>query len=211
MPFYDPSSWELVKVIQQNKQEILNEFNRAVELKLIQEKFNATTSFDEKLYKGYVGFLGIKMDINLWSPEEKKVYSEDLQKQIDANRKLCPVSSSIINQFPYIRQFFWNTLPGKGQIRPHYGVNGRIWGKTPDHARIQFCWEPGENCTFFLEDECIEYTEDLCFGFHDGMDLHWVKNDGDKLRSVLILDLWGDKCEAIQWGNLQSTKGKFIF
>ena len=211
MPLYDPSSWELVKVIQQNKQEILNEFNRAVELKLIQEKFNATTSFDEKLYKGYVGFLGIKMDINLWSPEEKKVYSEDLQKQINANRKMCPVASSIIEQFPYIRQFFWNTLPGKGQIRPHYGVNGRIWGKTPDHARIQFCWEPGENCTFFLEDECIEYTEDLCFGFHDGMDLHWVKNDGDKLRSVLILDLWGDKCEAIQWGGLQSTKGKFIF
>ena len=46
MPFYDPSKWELVKVIQQNKKAIVDEFNKAVERKLIQEKFNATTSFD---------------------------------------------------------------------------------------------------------------------------------------------------------------------
>ena len=72
MPFYDPSSWKLVQVIQENKEAIIDEFNKAVELKLIQEKFNATTSFDEKLYKGYVGFLGIIMDVDLWSPEEKK-------------------------------------------------------------------------------------------------------------------------------------------
>ena len=49
MPFYDPSNWKLVQVIQENKEAIIDEFNRAVELKLIQEKFNATTSFDEKL------------------------------------------------------------------------------------------------------------------------------------------------------------------
>lgn len=211
MPFYDPSDWELVKVVQKNKEAIIDEFNRAVELKLIQEKFNATTSFDEKLYKGYVGFLGVKMDVDLWSPEEKKVYTEDLQKQFDVNRKLCPTADSIIDQFPQIRQFFWNTLPGNGQIRPHYGVNGKIWGKTPDHARIQFCWHPGEACKFFLEDEYIEYKEDLCFGFRDGMDLHWVKNDSDKLRTVLILDLWEDQCEPIVWNSLESVKGNFTF
>ena len=208
MPFYE---WELVKVVQQNKNAIVDEFNNAVERKLIQEKFNATTSFDEKLYKGYVGFLGIIMDVNLWSPEEKKVYSEDLQKQFDINRTLCPVASSIIDQFPQIRQFFWNTLPGKGQIRPHYGVKGKIWGKTPDHARVQFCWEPGQSCKFFLENEYIEYKQDLCFGFRDGMDLHWVKNEGDQLRSVLILDMWEDQCEPIPWGNLETVKGNFIF
>ena len=211
MPFYDPSSWKLVQVIQENKEAIIDEFNRAIEFRLIQEKFNATTSFNEKLYNVYVEFFGVKMDVDLWSPEEKKVYTKHLQKQFDVTRKLCPVASSIIDQFPHIRQFFWNTLPGKGQIRPHYGVNGKIWGKTPDHARIQFCWEPGEKCTFFLEDDCIEYKKNLCFGFHDGMDLHWVKNESDKLRTVLILDMWADQCEPIQWGHLQSTKGNFTF
>lgn len=211
MPFYDPSNWELVKVVQEKKTKIVEEFHNAVNLKLIQEKFNATTSFDEKLYKGYVGFLGLKMDTDLWSPEEKKVYSQELQKQFDVNRKLCPIASSIIDRFPHIRQFFWNTLPGKGQIRPHYGVNGKIWGKEPDHARLQFCWEPGENCRFYLEDEYIEYRENLCFGFRDGMDLHWVKNEGDKLRTVLLIDLWEDQCEEILWGNLETVKGKFTF
>jgi hypothetical protein len=211
MPFYDPSSWKLVQVVRENKEQILKEFHKCVELELIKEKFNATTSFDEKLYKGYVGFLGIKMDVDLWSPEEKKVYSEELQHQFDLNRQSCPTASSIIDQFPYIRQFFWNTLPPGGQIRPHYGVNGKIWGKTPDHARIQFCWEPGEQCVFFLQDECIEYKENLCFGFHDGMDLHWVKNEGSLMRTVLILDLWEDQCEDIRWGSMETVKGNFTF
>ena len=211
MPLYDPSDWKLTKVIQDNKHAIINEFNKAVELDLILDKFNATTSFDQKLYKGHVGFFGVKMDVDLWSPEEKKIYNDSVQKEFDSNRKDCPVASAIIDQFPQIRQFFWNTLDSKGQIRPHYGVNGRIWGKTPDHARIQFCWDPGESCVFFIENECIEYKEDLCFGFRDGMDLHWVKNEGNKPRTVLIIDMWEDQCEPIPWGNLNSIKGNFTF
>jgi hypothetical protein len=212
MSIYDPSGWELSKVIQQHKTEIVREFHKTIaENKLLQEKFNATTSFDEKLYKGQVEMLGLKMDPTLWAPEEKKVYSRQLQRHFDLNKRICPVSSSIIDAFPQIRQFFWNVLPGKGQIRPHYGVNGKAWGRIPDHARLQFCWEPGENCTFFLENECIEYVEDLCFGFHDGMDLHWVKNNGDKIRSVLILDLWENQCEPIPWGNMNTIKGTFTF
>lgn len=211
MPFYDPSNWKLVQEIQENKDAILKEFNSCVNMHLVKEKFNATTSFDTKLYKGYVGFLGLKMDIDLWSPEEKKTYSEDLQKQFDLNRQMCPVTSAIIEKYSHIRQFFWNTLPGGGEIRPHYGVNGRIWNTVPDHARLQFCWEPGENCFFYLEDECIEYRKDLCFGFRDGMDLHWVKNKGDKLRTALLIDLWEHQCEEIKWGNLQTIKGSFTF
>ncbi len=211
MPLYDPSDWKLTKAIQSNKQEIINEFNKAVEQNLILEKFNATTSFDQKLYKGHVGFFGVTMDVNLWSPEEKKIYNDKAQQIFNSNRKACPVASSIIDQFPHIRQFYWNTLDSKGQIRPHYGVNGKIWGKTPDHARIQFCWDPGESCVFYIENECIEYKEDLCFGFRDGMDLHWVKNEGNKPRTVLILDLWEDQCEPIPWGNLNSIKGNFTF
>lgn len=211
MPFYDPSEWKLVKEIQEKKNDIIKEFNQCVERQLVKEKFNATTSFETKLYKGYVGFLGITMDTALWSPEEKSVYSKELQEQFDQNRKECPVASDIISKYPHIRQFFWNTLPAKGEIRPHYGVNGKIWGKTPDHARVQFCWDPGEECYFFLENECIKYRKDLVFGFHDGMDLHWVKNRGEKLRSVLILDLWEDQCEEIRWGNIETIKGKFTF
>lgn len=212
MPFYDPSNWPLAKKIQENKEEILKEFHKCNELSFVAEKFNATTSFDTKLYNGYVGFLGVTMDTRLWSPEERKVYSEGLQKAFDRNRSLCPVASEIISQFPEIRQWYWNTLEPGGQVRPHYGVNGKIWNKVADHTRLQFCWEPGVDAKFYLEDAYIEYKEDLCFGFDDGMAIHWVKNNGDKFRSVLILDLWTDQCPDITWDQHPGiVRGNFTF
>jgi hypothetical protein len=211
MPFYDPSNWKLVQEIQSYKQEILNEFKFCVDNKLIQIKANPTTSLNQSLYRNIIGFLPVVMELDLWAPEEKKFFTESFLAGSEVIRKHCPVASMIIKKYPAIRQFYWNILPGHGEINPHYGVNGKIWDKIPDHTRIQFCWEPGEQCFFYLENEYIEYKENLCFGFRDGMDLHWVKNFSDKPRSVLILDLWEKDCEEIKYGTVDSIKGNFSF
>ena len=205
MPFYDPSSWEISQEIFKHKETLIVEFNKCVEDEIVKEKPNDRTTFNDDLYKGYVGFLPISMDPTIWSPNERKMYSPTAQSMFDKNKLKCPIANSIIEKFPAVRQWYWNTLAPGGQVTPHYGTNGVNWNKVPDHTRVQYCWEPGNNCKFFLEKEYIEYTENLCFGFEDGMDLHWVKNEGDKFRTVLILDLWLDKVPPIVWGHPNSV------
>jgi hypothetical protein len=199
MPFYDPSNWELSKTIFENAEALVSEYKQAVSGNLVKEKLNDVTSFGNKLYEGHVDFFPLHMDPTIWSANERLHYNERVQAMFDRNKYFCPIAKSIIEKFPAIRQWYWNDLQPGGKVTPHYGMNGRIYKKIPDHHRIQFCWEPGNNCKFYLENQYIEYTKNLCFGFEDGMDLHWVENNGDQWRAVLILDLWRDKCPEVDW------------
>jgi hypothetical protein len=199
MPFYDPSSWELSKVIFENSKTLFTEYQEALRIKLVKEKPNDTTSFNNDLYVGHVDFFPIHMDPTVWSNKERTMYNKMTQMVFDRNKNYCPVAKSIIEKFPAIRQWYWNSLEPGGEVTPHYGTNGRLYNKIPDHHRIQYCWEPGNNCKFYLDNEYLEYTNNLCFGFEDGMDLHWVKNDGNEWRTVLIIDLWRDQCPAVDW------------
>jgi hypothetical protein len=199
MPFYDPSNWELSKVIFENAEAIFTEYREAIKSKLVYGKPNDTTSFKNDLYVGHVDFFPVHMDPVLWSANERIMYNERAQLWFDNSKAACPVAKSIVEKFPAIRQWYWNSLEPGGEVTPHYGTNGRLYNKTPDHHRVQYCWEPGNNCKFYLEDKYLEYTNNLCFGFEDGMDLHWVNNDGDQWRTVLILDLWRDQCPAVDW------------
>jgi hypothetical protein len=199
MPFFNPANWEISKLIIKNGQSLMDEYHSAVKHNLVQQKPNDTTSFERDLYDGYVNFFPLHMETDLWSAKERTLYTEKSQEIFDRNKNLSPIARSIIAEFPAVRQWYWNGLQPGGKVTPHYGTNGRLYNKTPDHYRIQFCWEPGNNCRFYLEDSYIEYSENLCFGFDDGMDLHWVENNGDKWRTVLILDLWRDLCPPANW------------
>jgi hypothetical protein len=81
-------------------------------------------------------------------------------------------------------------------VNAHWGINGVLQKRVPDHWRIQICWLPGENAAFHLKDEYIEYAEDTCFGFNDGLDLHWAENNGTQWRTSIIIDVWRDQVES---------------
>jgi hypothetical protein len=213
MCIYDISFWPIVNIIQENKTVLLKEYNDCKKIyNLVVKKPNDTTSFNEKLYYKEIDFLGVIVDTRLWSNEEKQYYNSETQKYFDLVKNNCPKVKEIHDTFPEIRQWFWNTLEPGGQIRPHYGQNGILYGKKPDHVRLQFCWDAGEKTTFFLEKSKIEYENDLCFAFDDGMSLHWVKNEGNKPRTVLIVDLWIEKYMSLMnIKHKKSINGNFSY
>jgi hypothetical protein len=98
-----------------------------------------------------------------------------------------------------IRQWFWHNLGPGGEINKHYGVNGINANQIPDHYRLQYCFDPGEDSFFYITNQQIKYEKNICFGFEDGMDLHWVKNLGQKSRLVLIMDIWKNMAPPIEY------------
>ena len=195
MAIFNIDSWDLSNDIKINYDSILNEYNSCISS--LKPKF--TTSFNENLHEGELNFLGIKMDTDLLISEEKKLFTINFENKLASNLSSSPVSAKIIKNYPMIRQWFWHNLGPGGEVNKHYGVNGVNVNRIPDHYRLQYCFIPGETSFFYTLDQNIQYEKNTCFGFEDGMDLHWVKNFGKKNRLVLIIDVWKNMSPIIEY------------
>ena len=195
MAIFKIDNWELTNDIKNNYDSILAEYHSC--FAGFKPKF--TTSFNEKLHKGAINFLGLKMDTDLWIAEEKKLFNVNFENKLALNLKLSPTSEKIIKNYPMIRQWFWHNLGPGGEVNKHYGVNGINLNQIPDHYRLQYCFDPGEDSFFYITNQQIKYEKNICFGFEDGMDLHWVKNLGQKSRLVLIMDIWKNMAPPIEY------------
>lgn len=188
---FDPSDWDLVKRLKQDKEALIAEFLE--HQGLVKDKVNMITPVDNKpLFDKPMGILPYTLDPKLWTSEEMKaagVTSYDRRWPTYSP----PVGVAIAKDFPAIRQFYWTTLMPGGKVNPHWGINGVLQKRTPDHYRLQICWLPGDHARFHLKDEYIDYVEDLCFGFNDGLDLHWAENNGSTIRTTIIIDVWRDQ------------------
>lgn len=196
---FDPSDWALVKRLRADKKSLISEYS--AQGQNVQVKANPPTTFGRPLYDGQASIFSFIMDPTLWSEDERRGAHGGKglasMNKIYSHLEECPTAASIVSDFPAIRQMFWTMLPPGHKVTPHYGIGGVIHGRASDHWRLQICWEPGDgNAAFWLKDKKLVYTEDLCFGFHDGMELHWAENNGSTPRTVLILDVHRHLCES---------------
>jgi aspartyl/asparaginyl beta-hydroxylase (cupin superfamily) len=198
MAIFNIDSWELTNDIKNNYDSILTEYHSC--FAGLKPKF--TTSFNENLHEGELNFLGIKMDTDLWIEQEKKFFTVNFENKLALNLSLSPVSEKIIKNHPMIRQWFWHNLGPGAEVTKHYGVNGINVKRVPDHYRLQYCFVPGEESFFYTLAKKIQYEKNTCFGFEDGMDLHWVKNLGQKNRLVLIVDIWKNMAPPIEFDTI---------
>lgn len=189
---FDPSNWELVKTLLENKRELLLEFSASRDA--VKSKVNMTTPDNHKLFDKPMGILPYTLDPSLWTAEERANANVTSLNQRWPDYA-PPLGIDIAKQFPAIRQFYWTSLTPGGNVLPHWGINGKIQNRIPDHWRIQICWLPGNGVTFHLLDEKIEYVEDLVFGFNDGLDYHWVEHNGTTERTTIIIDVWRNQVE----------------
>lgn len=188
---FDPSHWPLVKRLQADKEALMTEFLEYQNLVL--DKVNMTTPVGNRpLFTKPMGILAYTFDPTLWTPEER-VNAGVLSLERRWPAYSPPVGVKIARDFPAIRQFYWNVLSPGGKVNPHWGINGVLQKRVPDHWRIQICWFPGEQAEFHLANEYLKYTEDLCFGFNDGLDLHWAHNNGETARTTIIIDVHRDQ------------------
>lgn len=192
---FDPSHWAIVKRLQQDKDALIQEFAEHQGLLLDKVRMVTPVGGGKQLFDKQMKVLGYKYDPKLWTEEERvnaNVHSLDERWPSYSP----PVGVKIAKDFPAIRQFMWSGIPPGGKVNPHWGINGVLQNRVPDHLRIQICWLPGENARFHLENEYIDYVEGTCFGFHDGLDLHWAENNGSQWRTTIIIDVHRDQVES---------------
>lgn len=188
-----PRHWKLVEAIFSAKQELLDEFHASQDK--VKSKVNMTThGFKKPLFDKPMGILPYTFDPLLWTEDEMR------NAKVDNTERRWPSYAppkgvELARQFPAIRQFYWTTLYPGGKVTPHWGINGVVQHRTPDHWRLQICWLPGDNASFHTETEFVRYEEDLCFGFNDGLEVHWAQNDGTLPRTTIIIDVWRDQVE----------------
>lgn len=199
MAFFTIEDWKLTTDILNNFDSILQEYHFCAAV----AKPKITTSFGHELHNGKLEYLGLSVDTNLWTQEEKKLYTEKFVDLLRVHKLKSPISCSIIKKFPEIRQWFWQDLGPGAKVNKHYGVNSIVNGKTPDHLRLQFCFVPSDNSFFYLEKSKIKYEYKLCFGFEDGIDLHWVENNSNSNRLVLIIDVWKNMAPKLEYGHIK--------
>lgn len=196
MPFINVDSLPIVKEIQSSIDVVKKQFDDMRKEPIGIVKPNVKTNFGQSLTYGNIFTYSLKLDRNLLDEAEQKIFDENFEKTkkvIARRRKHCIFLTDIISKYPNIRQCYFNEFYPKSKIRKHYGVNGVTKKSEPDHFRIQITVEPGNNCFFYIEKEKqtqrLEYKEGLKFGFRDGLDMHWVENNGNETRTVLIIDI----------------------
>ena len=196
MSFYDVSNLPLVKEIINNLDVIKEEFNMMRESNLQGPKQQVPTYFQKNVYEGKINSYPLKLDKRILDPAERKDFEDTyLQKmeRFKSRRNICKFSSSLIDKHPNILQYFFNEVYPKGTINKHYGVGGGTSKSIAIHFRIQITIEGGEDCYFFIEKNGVigkvGYFDGSSFGFKDGMELHWFENNGDKIRTALIIDI----------------------
>lgn len=118
-------------------------------------------------------------------------------KLYDPVEKFFPVTYRILNDFGnvFYAQF--------GALKPRGHINGH-WGEKKDFIqRSQWCFiapSDSKNCyiagTESLDDnaevELFHYEKNSSFIFDDAKYYHWIENNTDEERVVLLIDYWTD-------------------
>ena len=196
MPFINIDSLLLIKDIENSIDIIKKEFVHMRENNLSSIKPNVKTYIGQNLTYGEVFTYPLKLDRNLLDESEKKIFDIDfkkIKKGMNERLKYCKYLGELIKRYPEIRQCYFNEAHSKSKIQKHYGVNGITKNSQPDHFRLQVTINPGNNCFFFIENQReiikMEYKSGIKFGFRDGLDMHWIENNGNETRTVLIIDI----------------------
>jgi hypothetical protein len=116
-------------------------------------------------------------------------FYEKNRTPISRAHELCPTISRLIRNFDLntIMGFtFISGLSKKGNIHPHCGSTSlrkryHLGIKIPD----------GQKCKIRIGEDWIYWKKGKAFSFYDSVE-HEVINDSDKLRLLLIIDVWSD-------------------
>jgi hypothetical protein len=77
----------------------------------------------------------------------------------------------------------FNQLHPGARINPHYGV-------STDYFRMHLCIHGVPGATFFLKDRApYTWKDGEVMAFADGDMLHWVEHNGDRVRTILSIDV----------------------
>lgn len=109
-------------------------------------------------------------------------------KRIDAHCERCPQTAALLSKLPLADHSgraptaFFSLLHPRTRIPPHTGVTN---ARTIIHLGLIV----PEKCGFRVGGEVREWREGQAFAFDDTIE-HEAWNDSDKLRAVLIFDVW---------------------
>ncbi|MEO8101843.1 MAG: aspartyl/asparaginyl beta-hydroxylase domain-containing protein [Betaproteobacteria bacterium] len=133
------------------------------------------------------------MPLNQWaelnnSPQWSAFHLFKMGRKLDANAAQCPTTMRLLETVPAPDQpgrtpaAMFSLLKPRTRIPPHTGVsNARVVTHLPLIIP--------ENCGFRVGNETREWIPGKAWVFDDTID-HEAWNDSDKLRVVLIFDIW---------------------
>ncbi len=157
----------------------------------IRDEFLAVLAAEE----GFVPYITYPEDIplNQWvelnnSPNWSAFHLCSFGKPVDANAVKCPTTTKLLSTAPQPDQpgrtptAMFSLLKPKTRIPPHVGVtNVRLVTHVPLIIP--------EHCGFRVGNETREWVPGNAFVFDDTIE-HEAWNNSDKLRVVLIFDIW---------------------
>jgi ornithine lipid ester-linked acyl 2-hydroxylase len=93
----------------------------------------------------------------------------------------CPQTCRILEQVPALSMAAFSRLAGGAHIKPHSG-----WAKSVYRFHLGLVTPPG--CWFRSGEETRPWTEGRCLVFDDLIE-HEARNESDRIRVILILDV----------------------
>jgi len=109
-------------------------------------------------------------------------------KRVDDHCRRCPQTSSLLESLPlaqvpgFAPAAFFSTLNPGARIPPHTGV-------TNTRLIVHLGVKVPERCAFRVGNETREWRRGKAWVFDDTIE-HEARNDSDKLRVILIFDIW---------------------
>lgn len=184
-PWYDKKEFDWTHLLESNFDVIQEEFNRIYEL-----RNSSRHPENEKLAKD--GVWGA-----YYFYRSGNIYPDNIES--------CPKTLELLHQIPGIKtagSVFFSTLSANSKIKPHYGPhNFRI--------RCHMGLVVPENCFISVGNIKKNWEVGKCIIFDDSF-IHYVENNSDEERMILILDVWHPDFSSIEISLLEYMMAEHI-
>lgn len=179
LTFHDPAQFAWVERLQARTAKIRAELER-----LVEEKFDA--------FSPYVAYKPGD-PVNQWkdlnhSPDWSSFHLWSLGKPVEENLRMCPATAETLAEVDSVRiadacpNAMFSALAPRTRIPPHSGeTNARLVAHLPLIVP--------DRCSFRVGFDWREWEEGRVMVFDDSIE-HEARNDSDRLRVVLIFDVW---------------------
>lgn len=184
-PWYDPSEFSWASLLESNYNDIKTEFKNIYDIRNRDRHPENTKLASDGVWGSFYFY------------RSGESFSE--------NMEICPKTSAILSEIQGIKtagSVFFSTLSRNSNIIPHYG---------PHNFRIRCHMGmivPG-NCFISVGGVKKNWSEGKCIIFDDSF-LHYVENNSECERVVLILDVWHPDLTEVEISLLTDMMKKHV-
>ncbi|ATB41114.1 hypothetical protein CYFUS_006576 [Cystobacter fuscus] len=187
-PWHDPSQLSLGKTLEQAYPMIREELELAMRSGSGFEEFRDRDDFEKLGWKEFYFY--------------RVGSGTQLQVSFKENQARCPKTFGLIRQLPVAGEAMFASLAPQGYIRPHCSdFNGKLT------CHLGLVVPP--DCAMRVSDETRTWQEGKCLLFDDTYE-HEVWNKSNRVRVILLLDIWHPELTEIEVGALSQFRDMLL-